>query len=90
MDGSATKIACGIEYLGTQYCGWQLQDNNLSIQGAVEDAISKVANESIRVFASGRTDGGVHARGQVLHFSTSASRTHTNGKRVLILIYPMI
>ena len=76
MSVSATKIACGIEYLGTQYCGWQLQDNNLSIQSVVEDAISKVANESIRVFASGRTDSGVHARGQVLHFITAASRTH--------------
>ena len=58
MSVSATKIACGIEYLGTQYCGWQLQDNSLSIQGVVEDAISIVANESIRVFASGRTDSG--------------------------------
>ena len=77
MSVSATKIACGIEYLGTQYCGWQLQDNNLSIQGVVEAAISRVANESIRVFASGRTDSGVHARGQVLHFITSASRTHS-------------
>lgn len=76
MTVSATKIACGIEYVGTEYCGWQLQDNNLSIQGVVEDAISRVANESVRVFASGRTDSGVHARGQVLHFVTSASRTH--------------
>ena len=76
MTVSATKIACGIEYVGTQYCGWQLQDNNLSIQGVAEDAISRVANESVRVFASGRTDSGVHARGQVLHFITAASRTH--------------
>jgi tRNA pseudouridine38-40 synthase len=75
MTVSATKIACGIEYIGTQYCGWQLQDNNLSIQGVVEEAISRVADESVRVFASGRTDSGVHARGQVLHFVTTAFRT---------------
>ena len=75
MTISATKIACGIEYIGTQYCGWQLQDNNLSIQGVVEEAISRVADESVRVFASGRTDSGVHARGQVLHFVTAAYRT---------------
>lgn len=68
------KIALGIEYDGSQYFGWQRQQNVQSIQQKLEEALSKVANESISIFCAGRTDAGVHATGQVVHFETTAMR----------------
>ena len=58
-----------IEYDGTDYVGWQKQDNGLSIQEAIEIAISKLTNEKVSIFGAGRTDAGVHALGQVAHFN---------------------
>lgn len=69
-----TKIALGIEYSGQQYFGWQRQQNVDSVQARLEQALSFVANEDIQVFCAGRTDSGVHATGQVVHFETSANR----------------
>lgn len=68
------RIALGVEYDGSAFCGWQFQDHSPSVQGAVEQALSKVANEPVRVFCAGRTDTGVHATEQVIHFDTSAER----------------
>lgn len=69
------RIALGLEYDGRQYCGWQFQDHCPSIQAAVEQALSRVADQPVRVHAAGRTDTGVHALGQVLHFDCAAQRT---------------
>lgn len=55
-----------ISYRGTRYAGWQRQDNAVSVQQVVEDAISKLAGP-VRVTGASRTDAGVHARGQVAH-----------------------
>lgn len=68
------RIALGIEYEGTAYHGWQFQTNCPSIQASVDNAISRVANEAITVTCAGRTDAGVHALEQVVHFDTSAKR----------------
>lgn len=68
------KIALGIEYDGSRYCGWQRQAEVISVQACLEQALSKVANEPIGVFCAGRTDAGVHATGQVVHFTTQAVR----------------
>jgi len=69
------KIALGVEYLGTDFHGWQIQENGLrTVQGVVELALSKVADHSVRVFCSGRTDAGVHAKEQVIHFETESNR----------------
>ena len=69
------KIALGVEYLGTDFYGWQIQGNGLrTVQGVVELALSKVADHSVRVFCSGRTDAGVHAKEQVIHFETDSIR----------------
>ncbi len=68
------KIALGIEYNGSRYFGWQRQQEVASVQACLEAALSKVANEPIGVFCAGRTDAGVHATGQVVHFVTSAVR----------------
>lgn len=56
-----------IEYDGTPYYGWQRQDNFVSVQQAIEEAMQKFAQHPVQVFAAGRTDTGVHARGQVVH-----------------------
>ncbi len=57
-----------IEYEGSQYSGWQRQDNAPSVQEALEDAITHLSAEHVVVHGAGRTDAGVHARGQVAHF----------------------
>jgi tRNA pseudouridine38-40 synthase len=67
-------IALGVEYLGTRYCGWQRQTHSPSVQQYVEEALSRVANHPVSVYCAGRTDTGVHATGQVIHFETSAER----------------
>ena len=57
-----------IEYLGTDYVGWQIQKNGLSIQQIVQKALTKVLGSKIKVNGSGRTDAGVHAKGQSANF----------------------
>ena len=57
-----------IEYDGTPFVGWQAQDNGLSVQGALTDAIAAFTGERVAVQGAGRTDAGVHALGQVAHF----------------------
>lgn len=66
-----TKIKLTIEYVGRDFCGWQSQASGNSVQDAVEHALGKYFDcEIVRVYAAGRTDVGVHARGQVAHFTT--------------------
>ncbi|HFO2531136.1 TPA: tRNA pseudouridine(38-40) synthase TruA [Yersinia enterocolitica] len=73
-ETATLKIALGIEYNGSRYFGWQRQQEVTSVQACLEAALSKVANEPIGVFCAGRTDAGVHATGQVVHFVTTAVR----------------
>lgn len=68
------RIALGIEYDGSRYYGWQRQNDVISVQQVLEEALSTIANEPIRVHCAGRTDCGVHGTGQVVHFDTSAVR----------------
>ncbi len=68
------RIALGLEYDGTAYNGWQRQRTGAGVQACVEDALARVANEDIEVICAGRTDTGVHASGQVIHFDTNAVR----------------
>ena len=66
-----TKIKLTIEYVGTDFCGWQSQTNGKSVQDAVEHALGKYFDcDFVRIYAAGRTDVGVHAKGQVAHFTT--------------------
>lgn len=68
------NIALGVEYQGTNYCGWQIQKHCNGVQKLVQQAISEVANEPITIYCAGRTDSGVHAIGQVVNFITTAKR----------------
>lgn len=68
------KIALGIEYDGSPYYGWQKQARVPSVQDQLETVLSRIADEPIQLFCAGRTDAGVHASGQVVHFETSADR----------------
>lgn len=74
----STKIALGIVYDGSTYHGWQRQPTtNNTLQSTLELALSKVAQQEIFSICAGRTDAGVHALGQVVHFETSAARSLT-------------
>lgn len=68
------RIALGIEYQGGAYCGYQRQKHCPSVQQYLEQALSSIANQTIELFCAGRTDTGVHAVGQVVHFDTDVIR----------------
>jgi tRNA pseudouridine38-40 synthase len=65
------RYAAGIEYDGSAFLGWQRLSHGASVQGAVESALSYVADEALEVICAGRTDAGVHARCQVVHFDSA-------------------
>ena len=67
------KIKLTVEYDGTEYCGWQIQPNGITIQQRLNEAVMAITGEQAQVTGSGRTDSGVHAEGQVAHFETSSS-----------------
>jgi tRNA pseudouridine38-40 synthase len=66
------KIAIEVQYDGTNFNGWQLQKDSRTIQGEIEKAIRILFKEKIRITAAGRTDAGVHALGQIVHFNTNS------------------
>jgi len=68
------RIALGVEYDGRGFCGWQSQAAGCGVQDALERALARVASHAVRVVAAGRTDSGVHASAQVVHFDTDADR----------------
>lgn len=68
------RIALGLEYDGTGFAGWQIQVGARTVQGQLEQALSRVADRPVGVMCAGRTDAGVHATGQVVHFETEALR----------------
>ena len=57
-----------IEYLGTNFVGWQAQKNGISIQSTIQRALSKALKKRVKINGSGRTDAGVHAKGQSANF----------------------
>jgi len=69
------RIAAVVEYDGSEFSGWQWQDDVPSVQRAVEQALTRIADEPVRVTVAGRTDAGVHALVQVIHFDTRAVRS---------------
>ncbi len=71
------RMALGIEYDGRGFCGWQSQAGGCGVQDAVQRAVAEIAGATTPVVAAGRTDAGVHAIGQVVHFDTGAARPPT-------------
>lgn len=72
--GFQMRIALGIEYDGSRFCGWQSQPEGCAVQDALERAVSQIAGESVQLVTAGRTDAGVHALNQVAHFDANAER----------------
>ena len=69
------RFACALEYDGSRFCGWQRQEHARSVQADVEAALSKVADHAVHIGCAGRTDAGVHATWQIIHFETRARRS---------------
>ena len=68
------RLALGLEYDGGAFCGWQTQPEGCGVQDALEAALSEISSEKIETVCAGRTDAGVHALAQVVHFDTAAER----------------
>ncbi|MBN2618376.1 MAG: tRNA pseudouridine(38-40) synthase TruA [Spirochaetales bacterium] len=64
------NIKLDISYDGTKYCGWQIQPRDITVQGVIEDALTKIHKKKIDIIGSGRTDSGVHADQQIANFLT--------------------
>jgi len=69
-----SRVALGIEYDGAAFAGWQSQPQGNTVQDALERALAQIADCQVRVHCAGRTDAGVHAAAQVVHFDTAAQR----------------
>ncbi len=82
------RIALGVEYNGSHYFGWQSQAGGHTVQDALQVALSGIANEPISVIAAGRTDTGVHALEQVVHFNTNVERPLTAWVRGVNALLP--
>lgn len=77
-----------VSYDGFNYAGWQKQENALGIQQVIEEALYKITKEKVDVVASGRTDAGVHAFGQVFHFETNKNIPAIQYERALNALLP--
>jgi tRNA pseudouridine38-40 synthase len=71
------RIALGLEYDGGAFCGWQTQPSGCAVQDKLEAALAQLAGERLSTVCAGRTDAGVHALGQVVHFDTAVPRPLT-------------
>ena len=71
------RIALGLEYAGTRFTGWQSQPDGRALQDVLERALGTIAAHRIATIAAGRTDSGVHATMQIVHFDSTASRPDT-------------
>lgn len=82
------RFACGIEFDGSKYHGWQRQPKLETIQGNIERILSQIGNHDIHCHAAGRTDKGVHAKELVIHFDSSAKRSTATWNRALNALLP--
>ena len=73
LPSAPRRLKLLLEYSGTRYHGWQVQPNAVTIQGTLEACLARLTNGPVRLHAAGRTDAGVHALGQVVHFDTAST-----------------
>ena len=72
------NILLEIEYDGTDYFGWQIQKDKVTVQGKIEEAIEKLFHKKVRLFYAGRTDRGVHAKAQIVNFFIQTNLSSQN------------
>jgi len=82
------KYKCIISYDGANFAGFQIQPKQRTIQGEIEAALTKMEKRPIRIYSSGRTDTGVHAKGQTFHFESSLTIANEQWKRALNTLLP--
>ncbi len=82
------RIALGVEYDGSRFCGWQTQAQGCAVQDALERALAEVAGAPVETICAGRTDAGVHALAQVVHFDTAAERPESAWVRGVNALLP--
>ena len=85
---SPRRIKLMLEYNGARYHGWQAQPDSVTIQGTVEAALTRITANPVRLHAAGRTDAGVHALAQVVHFDTPSEIAVSDLQRGLNRILP--
>src|SRR6056297_190575 len=73
--GSTSRVVLGLEYDGSRFFGFQRQRQKPTVQEVLEDAVARVADSPVTVHCAGRTDSGVHAVCQVVHFDSEAQRS---------------
>src|SRR6185437_16065826 len=83
------KFRCTVQYEGTAFAGFQRQPGLLTVQGALESAIARVTRNEAVVVGAGRTDAGVHALGQVIHFTTESALPPETLQRALNACLPL-
>jgi tRNA pseudouridine38-40 synthase len=88
VDDRTGRLALVLAYQGTLYSGWQRQPHAPTVQRAVEDALSRVCARPVTVVAAGRTDAGVHARGQVVHADVVTRLTPPELTRAVNAVLP--
>ncbi len=76
VSNLTSRLAMCLEYDGSNFHGWQTQRGVVTVQETVEEAVSSVADEQIQVITAGRTDAGVHATGQIVHYDTRSNRSN--------------
>jgi tRNA pseudouridine38-40 synthase len=81
-------IKLTLEYDGTDFSGWQVQPRRRTVQGVISESLETILREPVTIIGSGRTDAGVHARGQVASFTTAASLSFEEIRRALNSLLP--
>lgn len=82
------RIALGLEYDGSHFCGWQTQTDACAVQDVLEAALNQIAGDILSVVCAGRTDAGVHALAQVVHFDTQLQRPQSAWVRGVNALLP--